>query len=91
MANAHAKVAAAAIVALLRDEAPDATPMLTNTCYSFVDDRRAIHVASVHAYVPAQQTFLPVPGSGGVSTAANEAEAVLARSWARTIWADTLG
>ena len=25
-------------------------PMLNNTCYSFVDDRNVVHVASVHRY-----------------------------------------
>ena len=34
--------------------------MLTNTCYSFVDDKRAVHVASVHGYVAADKTFKPV-------------------------------
>jgi NADPH-dependent 2,4-dienoyl-CoA reductase/sulfur reductase-like enzyme len=48
MANAHAKVAAAAIVAELSGWQADPAPMLTNTCYSFVDDQRVIHVASVH-------------------------------------------
>ena len=38
MANAQAKVAAAAIVAALADWPVDPAPMLTNTCYSFVDD-----------------------------------------------------
>jgi hypothetical protein len=31
-----------------------------------------------------------VPGSGGLSHAPNEAEAALAFSWAKTIWADAL-
>jgi sulfide dehydrogenase [flavocytochrome c] flavoprotein subunit len=91
MANSHAKVAAAAIVAELNDWEPDPAPMLNNTCYSFVDATRAMHVASVHAYAAAQKTFVPVPGSGGLSAAANELEATLAFSWARSIWADTLG
>ena len=39
MANSHAKVAAAAIVAQLAGWEPNPQPMLTNTCYSFVDDR----------------------------------------------------
>src|SRR4030095_10681143 len=50
MANSHAKVAAAAIVADLADREIDPAPMLTNTCYSFVDERRAVHIASVHEY-----------------------------------------
>jgi sulfide dehydrogenase [flavocytochrome c] flavoprotein subunit len=91
MANSHAKVVAAAIVAELNDWELDPAPMLSNTCYSFVDDARAVHVASVHAYAPAEKTFVPVPGSGGLSAAPNELEAALAFSWARSIWADSLG
>jgi len=65
--------------------------MLTNTCYSFVDMTRVVHVASVHAYSAAEKTFKPVPGSGGLSAAPNEAEVGYAFGWARSIWADMLG
>ena len=51
--------------------------MLTNTCYSFVDAKNVIHVASVHEYVAAEKTFKTVAGSGGVSTAPNELEGSL--------------
>jgi NADH dehydrogenase FAD-containing subunit len=91
MANAHGKVAAAAIVARLSGAEIDPHPMMTNTCYSFVDDRNAIHVASVHEYVAAEKTFKTVAGSGGVSAQRSEAEAAYAMGWARNIWADTLG
>lgn len=90
MANSQAKVAAAAIVAELNGWEPDPEPMLSNTCYSFVDERRAVHVASVHEYVAAERSFRPVAGAGGVSTAPNELEAALAFSWARSIWSDML-
>jgi sulfide dehydrogenase [flavocytochrome c] flavoprotein chain len=91
MANGHAKVVAAAIVAELNGWDIDPAPMLTNTCYSFVDAQRVVHVASVHAYVAAEKTYKTVAGSGGLSPAANEQEAAYAWNWARTIWADTLG
>ena len=91
MANGHAKVAAAAIVAELSGWDINPAPMLTNTCYSFVDASRVIHVASVHEYVAAEKTFKTVAGSGGVSAAANELEGRYAWNWARTIWADALG
>ena len=90
MASSHAKVTAAAIVAELNGWEIDPAPMLTNTCYSFVDDKRVVHVASVHAYVAAEKTFKTVPGSGGLSAAPNELEGSLAMSWARSIWADAL-
>lgn len=88
MANSHGKVAAAAVVAQLSGFEPNPRPMLTNTCYSFVDNKNVIHVASVHEY--ADNTFRTVPGSGGLSTAPNELEGSYAMNWARTIWADTL-
>jgi NADH dehydrogenase FAD-containing subunit len=91
MANAHGKVAAAAIVARLAGWEPNPAPMLTNTCYSFVDDRNVIHVASVHEYVAAEKTFKAVAGSGGVSPAPSLQEGNYAMNWARNIWTDTVG
>ncbi|MBM3362709.1 MAG: flavocytochrome C [Betaproteobacteria bacterium] len=90
MANSHAKVAAAAIVAELSGWPINPAPMLTNTCYSFIDPKMAIHVASVHEYVAAEKTFKTVAGSGGVSTGPTELEGVYALSWASNIWADSL-
>lgn len=91
MANSHAKVAAAAIVAELNGWEPNARPLLTNTCYSFVSQAEVIHVASVHDYVAAEKTFKTVAGAGGVSAARSELEATYATGWARNIWADMLG
>jgi hypothetical protein len=90
MANGHGKVAAAAIVAELAGWDVDPAPMLSNTCYSFVDNQKVIHVASVHAYVAAEKTFKAVAGAGGLSPAPNELEGVYALNWASNIWADTL-
>jgi len=90
MANSHAKVAAAAIVAQLNGWELNPAPVLTNTCYSFVDAKNVIHVASVHAYDPVDKTFKTVPGSGGVSTGPTELEGVYGWNWAKTIWADSL-
>jgi len=44
----------------------------------------------VHRYDAEKKTMLTVPGSGGVSSAANELEGRYAQAWARNIWADTL-
>jgi NADPH-dependent 2,4-dienoyl-CoA reductase/sulfur reductase-like enzyme len=90
MANAQAKVTAAAITAELSGMEIDPAPMLMNTCYSFTDARNAVHVASVHEYVAAEATFKPVAGAGGLSAAPNELEARYAFNWAKTIWADVL-
>lgn len=91
MANSHAKVAAAAVVAQLAGLDVNPVPMLTNTCYSFVGDKEVIHVASVHRYEAAEKTFKTVAGSGGVSAARSELEASYALGWARNIWRDALG
>lgn len=90
MANNHGKVAAAAIVAQLSGWDVNPAPMLTNTCYSFVDAKNVVHVASVHDYVAAEKTFKTVAGSGGVSAGPNELEGIYALNWASNIWADTL-
>jgi NADPH-dependent 2,4-dienoyl-CoA reductase/sulfur reductase-like enzyme len=90
MANGHGKVCAAAVVALLRGEAPNPSPTLINTCYSMVSDTLAIHVASVHKYDERDRTMKAVPGSGGVSAAMNEPEGAYAMNWAANIWADAL-
>ncbi len=90
MANQQAKVAAAAIIQLLKGEAVNATPVLVNTCYSYVTANEVIHVASVHQYNAEQKGFSPVQGAGGVSTAASLLEGRYAWSWAQNIWADML-
>ena len=87
MANNHAKIAAAAIVELLNGRQPQPVKII-NTCYSFVAEKEAIRVSSVHEWDG--NTLQPVKGSGGVSAARSEAEATYAWNWARTIWADSL-
>jgi len=90
MANNQGKLAAAAIIELLAGRAP-IEPRILNTCYSFVSQKEAVHVASVHAWDEKERTLKPVPGAGGVSAARSETESAFAWSWAHNIWADTLG
>lgn len=90
MANSHAKVAAAAVVAELGGLEINQTPVLTNTCYSFISADEVVHVASVHQYDLKDKTFKTVPGSGGLSPEASKLEGVYAWGWARNIWADSL-
>jgi hypothetical protein len=90
MANGHAKIAAAAIIELLAGRAP-APVQILNTCYSFVSQKEAIRVSSVHQWDAAKGTLVTVPGSGGISAARSEAEGTFAWNWARSIWADSLG
>ncbi|MGD2140417.1 MAG: NAD(P)/FAD-dependent oxidoreductase, partial [Burkholderiales bacterium] len=70
MANQHGKVCAAAIIELLHGGQPNASPLITNTCYSFVSDNDVVHVASVHRYDPQQRTMVTIDGAGGLSEAA---------------------
>ena len=90
MANQHGKLAAAAILNQLSGMEPSPTPVVMNTCYSFVDAKNVIHVASVHQYDAATKTVQPVKGAGGVSAARNELEGKVAIGWAKNIWADML-
>ena len=91
MANQHAKLAAAAVIQLLKGEPVNASQVVTNSCYSFITPQDAIHVASVHQYDASERTYKTVPGSGGVSAAANPMEARYALAWAENIWVDTFG
>jgi sulfite dehydrogenase len=90
MANQHGKLAAAAILNQLSGMEPSPTPVVMNTCYSFVDAKNVIHVASIHQYDAATKTVQPVKGAGGVSAARNELEGKVAIGWAKNIWADML-
>ncbi|MEZ5740715.1 MAG: NAD(P)/FAD-dependent oxidoreductase [Burkholderiaceae bacterium] len=90
MANQQAKVAAAAIVSQLTGGEVNQTPVVTNTCYSFVSPDEVVHVASVHQFNREKKTFLTVEGSGGLSQARNQLEAVAGIAWAKNIWADML-
>jgi NADPH-dependent 2,4-dienoyl-CoA reductase/sulfur reductase-like enzyme len=92
MANQHGKAAAAAIVELLNGRAVT-PPTMANTCYSFIDDKNAVHVASVHRWVTEKKTLEPVAGAGGISSqdrASWALEGAYANGWAQTIWADML-
>ena len=91
MANQHGKTCAAAVVNLLTGHQPPALPLYANTCYSFINSREVVHVASVHRYDADRKTMVAVPGSGGVSAAASELEGAYALGWAQNIWADVLG
>jgi NADPH-dependent 2,4-dienoyl-CoA reductase/sulfur reductase-like enzyme len=91
MANQHAKVAVAAVLATFAGLPVNPAPVLNNTCYSFITDHEAVHVASVHQYDREKKTLLSVPGAGGLSPAMNALEGEYGLAWARNIWADTLG
>ena len=78
------------MIAMIKGQPLVAEPMMMNTCYSFVDAKNVIHVASVHQYSAAEKSMVVVKGSGGLSDKPSEAEGVYAWGWARNIWADAL-
>ena len=92
-ANSEAKVAAAAVVALLGGgEAPH--PAYVNTCYSVVAPGHGISVAMVYDYKDGK--IVAVEGSGGLSPAdasddMRAREVMYAHSWFNNITNDTFG
>lgn len=90
MANQHAKICAAAVIALIKGQPVNPQPMMMNTCYSFVDAKNVIHVTSVHQYSATEKTMIAVKGAGGLSDKPSELEGMYAWGWARNIWADSL-
>jgi NADPH-dependent 2,4-dienoyl-CoA reductase/sulfur reductase-like enzyme len=90
MANQHGKVVAGAVLAAFAGRPVQIPPVINNTCYSYLTDREAVHVASVHRYDPDQTTYVTVPGSGGLSTQMSATEGEYGFAWARSIWADML-
>jgi len=91
MANQHGKVCAAAVWALLSENAVNPAPEIDNACYLFTTDRDVMHIKSRHHYDTAQKTMLPISGAGSVSAMASAAELPQALAWARDIWEDMLG
>jgi NADPH-dependent 2,4-dienoyl-CoA reductase/sulfur reductase-like enzyme len=89
-ANQQAKVCAAAVVALLSEKEVNPAPSFANLCYSFVDDRRAARLASIHRYDAVAKTMLPATERAEVSAVPSEQEGADAHNWARDIWADML-
>ncbi len=89
MATNQAKICANAIVQLMAGAAPDPAPVFANTCYSYVTDKSAMHVANVYRYDPVKKIMLSAEG-GGVSSAPSALEGNYATAWANNIWADVL-
>jgi len=89
MANAQAKICAQAVHALMQGQAPDPAPAFANTCYSFVDDRQAMHISTLYRYDAATKSML-AQGESFLSAQRSTEEGTDANAWARQIWADVL-
>ena len=89
MANAQAKICARAVVDLMLGQAPDPAPAFANTCYSFIDDRQAMHISTLYRYDAAKKS-MQAEGAGMLSEHASAREGADADAWARRIWDDVL-
>ncbi|RKT46190.1 FCSD flavin-binding domain-containing protein [Thiocapsa rosea] len=94
-ANSQAKVAAAAVVAMLKGEEPG-TPSYVNTCYSIVGTDYGISVAGVYRMAEDGSAIADVEGSGGVTPMdapdwALAREVQYAYSWYKNIVEDSFG
>ena len=89
MATSQARICASAIVELMQHRLPDQNPVFANTCYSFVDDEQAMHVANVYRYDETKKIMVSAEG-GGVSLKPSELEGQYASAWATNIWSDVL-
>lgn len=89
MATSQARVCANAVIALLAQQLPDPAPVFANTCYSFVSDKMAMHVANVYRYDSTKKIMVSAEG-GGVSEKPSELEGNYAQAWAKNIWSDVL-
>lgn len=94
-ANSQAKVCAAAVVAMLKDEEPG-TPSYVNACYSIIGKDWGISVAAVYRLTEDGKTIAGVEGAGGLtpmdaSPEARKREVQYAYSWYKNITADTFG
>ncbi len=89
IATSQAKVCASAIVQLMAGGSPDPDPVFSNTCYSFVDDKQAVHVANVYRYDASKKIMVSAEG-GGVSASPSAQEGLYAEAWAKNIWSDVL-
>ncbi len=92
-ASTQAKVAAEAIVALLRDRAPG-EPKFVNTCYSLVAPDYGVSIAMVYGYRDGK--IVKVKGSGGLSPVGasqqvRRLEADYADGWYKSISRDIWG
>ena len=90
IANQHGKVCAAVVLALLDERPVDDAAVLTNSCYSFVNDREAGHIKSMHRYDKDRKTFVALPEAADVSATKSVRDGNEAFAWWNAIRADML-
>ncbi len=91
VANNTGKMCAYAMSEVFAGRQPDPSPVVTNTCYSAGSDTVAFHVATVFRWDSTKKAMVPPKGANGVSKEESELEMAYMESWAKNVWADTLG
>ncbi|MDP2834532.1 MAG: FCSD flavin-binding domain-containing protein [Pseudomonadota bacterium] len=91
VANNTGKMCAYAMAEMFAGRQPDPSPVVTNTCYSGTGMGTAFHVATVFRWDPEKKALVPPKGANGVSKEESELEMAYMESWAKNVWADTLG
>jgi hypothetical protein len=90
-ANNAGKMCAYALSEQFAGRPVDPAPVLTDTCYSASTDTTAFHMATVYRWNAEKQAMLAEPNAHGVSRQESELEYHYMESWAKNLWADTLG
>ncbi|MDD5363870.1 MAG: FCSD flavin-binding domain-containing protein [Gallionellaceae bacterium] len=91
VANNTGKMCAYALSEEFAGRQADPAPVVTNTCYSAGSESTAFHVATVFRWNEEKQSMVPPPNANGISSEESELEMAYMESWARNVWADTLG
>jgi len=91
VANNTGKMCAYALSEQFNGRPVDPAPVVTNTCYSASSENTAFHVATVFRWNEEKKSMLPEKGANGVSKEESELEFAYMESWAKNVWADTLG
>lgn len=91
VANNTGKMCAYALSEMFNGRTVDPAPVVTNTCYSASSESTAFHVATVFRWNEEKKSMLPEKGANGISKEESELEFAYMESWAKNVWADTLG
>jgi NADPH-dependent 2,4-dienoyl-CoA reductase/sulfur reductase-like enzyme len=91
VANNTGKMCAYALSEQFAGRSVDPAPVVTNTCYSGTGMGTAFHVATVFRWDEAKQSMVPPKDANGISSEESELEMAYMESWAKNVWADTLG
>ena len=91
VANNTGKMCAYALSEQFAGRPADPAPVVTNTCYSGTGMGTAFHVATVFRWNDEKKSLVPPKDANGVSAEESEIEMAYMESWAKNVWADTLG